>query len=427
MEIDSSSYKPNTSILFVFIGSNHKNLDPGHSFYDEKASISSYLPSHTEQYLKKVRDEVRVSLDSLIWQDIKTSKRKMNENLVKGIEFGGRDERARYLPAVIRFSGRFFNEGGLGSEGIHTLFSSGHHALIIDGLHGLNSPVEPLQLFNCPLEFETLSIQKRWRDQNTLTNILKDYIQHNEIKLVFDLTSRKFYQDLIDWYEIDKTGVDVFHVFFEEYAGDASLTEFAQLCKNTLFKMSEQELCSLQPESTHSTPVGNYIFTRKTEPPKDWARELSLTELEVASNSSIFLIKLNDMVDNFERNMRNLLDHQLKQKQNWFQYFENEPLQTSLNTKINDYLRKYPMLSKEDFNILDFCTIFEYQKIVKKFWKDIFEPIFRSESEFKRHIENINELRNNLKHNRLIHPSTQKLGEGSLLWFEGVIEKYAAE
>lgn len=133
------------------------------------------------------------------------------------------------------------------------------------------------------------------------------------------------------------------------------------------------------------------------------------------------------MVDNFERNMRNLLDHQLKQKQNWFQYFENEPLQNSLNSKINDYLRKYPMLSKEDFNILDFCTIFEYQKIGKKFWKDIFEPIFRSESEFKRHIENINELRNNLKHNRLIHPSTQKLGEGSLLWFEGVFEKYAAE
>lgn len=426
MRIDISAYNPKSSVLFIFIGSNHKEILSGTSFYDEERAIFPLLSPQMSQYLKQIREEIRISLDSVVWQNKKASRLKMNENLVRGLEFGGQDQRARYLPAIQRFSGRFFNEGGLGEEGINNLLKSGHHALIIDGLHGFTSPTEPIQLFNCPLEIQTLSIQKRWREQNALTSILINYIQKNSIKLVIDLTARKFYRDLIDWYEIRKTSSEIYHVFFEEYAGNESLIELSKICRNNLFKSSEQYLLSIKPESVHNTPDGNYIFSHKTEPPRDWAVEPSgiLSELDTSELPALENVRLNDLVDTFEKNMRDFLDQKLITKRNWIVFFTDEHLKESLDMKVNNYLNKYPMISENEINLLDFCTIYEYNKIIKKFWLDLFEPVFRSKNELEKHIGNITELRNNLKHNREILKSTQKIGEGSLIWFEDIFRKY---
>lgn len=427
--MDPVTYNPESSILFVFIGSNHKNTNPGIPEYNEAATVASYLSPHISSYLKQVRDETRKDLDSIIWQNKKASELKMNENLVRGREFGGEDPRARYLPSIQRFTGRFFNEGGLGQEGISNMLDSGHHALIIDGLHGFTTPAEPIQLFNCPLEIESLENQKRWRDQNVLTSILLDYIEQNSIQRVFDLTARDFYRDLIDWYDLQKSGVDVMHVFFEEYAGNDAIPEFAKICREKLFTSSKEELLSLQSDTVHETPDGNYIFSNSIHSPQGWARE----QFEVGSLSGtnedpvLLSLKLNESVDIFERKIRNFLDDRLdRNKNNWLEHFSNEPLKASIETRMHDYLCRYPMLSESDVNPLDFCTILDYPRIISKFWNEIFEPIFRSRSELKKHIENINELRNNLKHNRTVVVSAQKIGEGSLIWFDAILTKYEA-
>jgi cytoplasmic iron level regulating protein YaaA (DUF328/UPF0246 family) len=426
MQIDISAYNPNSRVLFIFIGSNHKEIRSGASEYDEKKVIFSFLSSQMSQYLKQIREEIRLSLDSVVWQNKKASDLKMNENLVRGPDFGGNDPRARYLPAIERFTGRFFNEGGLGEEGINHLLKSGHHALIIDGLHGFTTPTEPIQLFNCPLEIQTLSIQKRWREQNALTSILTDYIRKNSITHVIDLSARKFYRDLIDWYEVKEAGSEIFHVYFEEYAGNESIIELSKICRNNLFTSSEQDLLSIKPESFHATPEGNYIFSNKIEPPIGWAVEPAgiFSESDPSELPALENVRLNDLVDTFEKNMRDFLDQKLKTKTNWIVSLTDKSVKDSLKKKVNRYLNKYPMILENEINLLDFCTIFEYSKIIKMFWPEIFEPIFRSEIELEKHIENITELRNNLKHNQKILPSTQKIGEGSLIWFEDIFRKY---
>jgi len=426
MQIDISAYNPKSRVLFIFIGSNHKEIRSGTSLYDEERAIFSFLSPHMSQYLKQIREEIRISLDSVVWQNKKASHLKMNENLVRGTDFGGNDPRARYLPAIERFTGRFFNEGGLGEEGINRLLKSGHHALIIDGLHGFTTPTEPIQLFNCPLEIQTLSIQKRWREQYALTNLLIDYIRKNSITHVIDLTARKFYRDLIDWYEVKKVGSEIFHVYFEEYAGNESIIELSKICRNNLFTSSEQDLLSIKPESIRPTPDGNYIFSNKIEPPTGWAVEPSgiFSESDPSELPALENIRLNDLVDTFEKNMRDFLDQKLKTKRNWIVFITDEHLKDSLEKKVNSYLNKYPMISESEINLLDFCTIYEYNKIIKKFWSELFEPIFRSGSELEKHIGNITELRNSLKHNRKILVSTKKIGEGSLIWFEDIFRKY---
>jgi hypothetical protein len=426
MDLNISSYNAESSVLFIFIGSNHKDISSGTPEYDEKKAVSSFLSPHVSLYLKQIREETRTSLDSVVWQNKKASQLKMNENLVRGAEFGGNDPRARYLPSVERFTGRFFNEGGLGKEGINLLLKSGHHAMIIDGLHGFTTPAEPVQLFNCPLEIQTLSIQKRWREQNALTNILIDYIRKNSIKRIFDLSGRRFYRDLIDWYDVKKAGTEIFHVYFEEYAGNEAITEFSKLCRNNLFICPEHDLLSIKPESVHDTPDGNYIFSEKTEPPAGWAIEPAGILSDTDSLPQVILenTKLNEMVDTFEKNMRDFLDQKLKAKRNWRLYFSDEPLKDALDTKVHDYLIKYPMISVNEINYLDFCTIFEYRKIILKFWQEFFEPVFRSRTELEKHTGNVAELRNSLKHNRKVPVSAKKIGEGSLIWFEEILRKY---
>lgn len=421
-------YKPQSSILFVFIGSNHKNTDCGSAIYDETQAISSYLSPHIGTFLKQVRNEVRISLDSVIWQNKRASELKMNQNLRQGRDFGGEDPRARYLPSITRFTGRFFNEGGIGAEGRESLLKSGHHALIIDGLHGVTTPTEPMQLFNCPLEVESLNIQNRWRNQDALTSVVRDYIEKNSIQRVFDLTARRFYRDLIDWYDLKQAGVDVLHTFFQEYAGNEAIPEFARICREQLFISSEDDLLALEPGSVYDLSNGNYTFSRMNHPPAGWAiepLELSSYDSQHQDPDSLNL-KLDGMVDIFERDMRNLIDKELVQKEKkWLLHINNENLKIDLEGRVEQYLLKYPMLSEDDINYLDFCTIRNYQKIITGFWSDTFEPIFRSRTELSKHFENINELRNVLKHNRGVHESTQKLGEGSLIWFDGIFRKYA--
>lgn len=150
--------------------------------------------------MKLKRFELKHSLKDILWGKKRfVSELEMNQHLAGGPDFAG-DEKRRYLPALQRYQGKFYVQGlGGATEAEQALYSSGHHFLIISGLYGMVSPDEPVQLYTCPVDVESVEVQTFWRRVDTLTRILLDYIQKNSISMIFDCTSRQIYRDMINW------------------------------------------------------------------------------------------------------------------------------------------------------------------------------------------------------------------------------------
>lgn len=88
---------------------------------------------------------------------------------------------------------------------------------------------------------------------------------------------------------------------------------------------------------------------------------------------------------------------------------------------MKDHLQKYPMIAEDDVSPIDFLYLPDYSRLIKQNW-DIFEPIFRDSEQVKKHIGNIIELRNPMYHANPIPRSTEKIGEGSILWFDAIMK-----
>ena len=133
------------------------------------------------------------------------------------------------MPALDRYQGRFFQT--LGKNGKELLINSNHHTLFISGLYGLIRPLEPIQLYSCPLKAPVADI---WFENEFLTEILKEYINRYPNFASFRSNPVAAYRYLIDWSAITKLGVDVLHCFDIMSAGDYSLIPFANLFKENI-------------------------------------------------------------------------------------------------------------------------------------------------------------------------------------------------
>lgn len=131
----------------------------------------------------------------------------------------------------------------------------------------------------------------------------------------------------------------------------------------------------------------------------------------------------NKQVDLFEKNMRNYLDNTLRviDSDYWINKVSGD-FRKSIEDRIQEWLLIHPHERKEKVNPLEYCLVMDYFKIIKSNW-DVFEPIFKSKTELEKHFVNINELRRSIKHLRDIDPVTEKLAEGSLLWFIQIMTK----
>ena len=125
----------------------------------------------------------------------------------------------RYLPAYMRYDGRFFTHAGM--EAFETAILQDCHTLIVSGLYGLITLEEPIQAYNCHLDDELVSpdsgtgalrISDWWKQEALFDAILKEYIEaHNrvhkqksghQIRYVVDLLSEASYQAVFSWEEI---------------------------------------------------------------------------------------------------------------------------------------------------------------------------------------------------------------------------------
>jgi hypothetical protein len=124
----------------------------------------------------------------------------------------------------------------------------------------------------------------------------------------------------------------------------------------------------------------------------------------------------------FEKGLRKFIDEQLTEKNQDYWKYASQEIKRGIEERIQEYLNKNPNFNRDDINHFEFFFLFDYLKLMKENW-ETFKPVFRSRTELEKHIQNINELRNCLKHLREPTETVEKMGEASLIWFEKILKE----
>ena len=244
-------YHPSSMVLFLTNCSLTKSPDGG-TEYDEGQAITSVLAGPLGDRLLKRRASVFQLIKQATdfdWQGTPASKLEFNRELTSGPDLGGRHT-ATYLPALDRYQGRFFK--ALGVEGKQRLVESKHHTLFLSGLYGLLRPMEPVQLYSCPL---APRVAELWRKDALLTEVLCDYIERFEIAHIIDLTAIDAYRQLIDWNKVAETNAEVLHGFDVMAAGESALVFFGECMAEQLLGLSADEIIGLPFEHRLGTVI----------------------------------------------------------------------------------------------------------------------------------------------------------------------------
>ncbi|NQS74568.1 MAG: peroxide stress protein YaaA [Methanoculleus sp.] len=252
-------YNPQSEVLFLTICSFGK-AEEGFPYYNEGDTICArYLPDYRDEIVSRRREVFRaLSQGKILFDKADQRNHPYNRDLVRGRDFGGSGE-GFYLPALWRYEGRFYQS--LKVRGKRAVLNSGHHFLILSGLYGVITPVDPVQLYSIPL-YDDDPVQWIWRDSDFLTKVLFDYVRSQGIRRIFDFTGIYYYRDLINWQSfkgmVAESGVecDVLHVFSPVGAGDNALPVFGESIAQQLIHYTEDQLCSINPEES----IGNVYF-----------------------------------------------------------------------------------------------------------------------------------------------------------------------
>jgi hypothetical protein len=280
--------------LFLTICSNHK-ITGGSPHYDSSNSMPELLPDFSQDIYDQ-RNRVRQLImrgDTMV-KGVPLARLPYNARLTQGGDMGAGGA-SLYLPAMLRYQGRFYTE--LGADRVRLVRESPHHMLMVSGLYGLVTPEELIQNYTCHILHHP-EIVRLWTRQTRLTSLLLAYMRLFGIKQVFDLSGQRAYRDLFDWPRIRKSA-RVLHVFGEANAGPDLLSALGQATLQWLTE-SESTLQSLKAGDTWATdlerlalseagtpPVGYPIETDENAPGAQVADEredtLSIIEVEVSA------------------------------------------------------------------------------------------------------------------------------------------------
>lgn len=203
-----------------------------------------------------------------------------NASLALGPDFGGKAE-GSYLPACVRYDGRFFRTiRGQSSEdeviGKWRGLRKGYCVLIVSGLYGLVAPFDPIQEYTCHfadrIAGQDTSLQMLWRE--LLTEIVRDQAAEATSVLI-DLLSEEAYEDAFDWHSIYKS-TKCLHRAYKLKAGPETLINSA-LFFDDHFIMGQGPDLSLCPDRF----ISKDYFDRPDEQIL-FESELKTTKKEVA-------------------------------------------------------------------------------------------------------------------------------------------------
>lgn len=267
------------SILFLTTCSLTKRLG-GEPRFPEEDAITGMVAGDLRERLLERREAVRRLVGArpdIKWQGIALRDLEYNERLVRGVDFGGHHT-AAYLPATERYQGRFFQ--ALGEQGRRALRDGDYQALIVSGLYGLLCPMEPIQVYSCPL---TADVAETWDGDSLLTDVLCDYIDRHEVLKVFDLLAIDAYRQLLDWQRLVDSGTEVLHCFDAMASGESALTSLGLFMASGLLARTEDELIDLRDGDR----IDNVMFRSSNVTPQGFPAEVA--ELVAARNESDIL------------------------------------------------------------------------------------------------------------------------------------------
>lgn len=362
-------------VLFISICSGQKKPG-GITGYNKASSIVIKLRPETQNRLLALRDIIRSRLKNLEFDGFRIDDE--NDNLQKTEDFNGSpSNNAKYLPAIERYNGRFYNSfSGLGvrnkdnQSGKDLIASKGYHLLILSALYGIVESHEPIQFYSCPIDQKSLDIQKAWRSSNVISNAITEYIKFQssnkniQIKRIFDLTAMKIYRDLVNWQDIRiKTGVEIIHCYHKKFAGDKAIDPFAAFFRDYLLQYSLQELLSLKLEEEITfKEKDTFILSTSENPPSGFARESIGYERD-----STDLDKIIDQYESAYRAFHNAVSYLVKE--------DNKRMKESVDTgskKIGNVLPKALQL------YLNY-QFDDYEQLIREYQSDQKNPPSREE------------------------------------------------
>jgi len=139
------------------------------------------------------------------------------------------------------------------------------------------------------------------------------------------------------------------------------------------------------------------------------------------------LKELNDKLEKIEILIRDLIADVLADKtQNPFKDLVTSDIQEKVIQRINQYLKKFPQKEDTEFDDfrkkLDYFDLQEYSKLItlSSVWVH-FENIFKNKQQLQERFLKLGELRNAIRHIRIVDEVTKLDGEAAIVWFTNIL------
>ena len=182
--------------------------------------------------------------------------------LVHGPDLGG-NTTGRYLPAMKRYSGRFYEVIDPEEQGV--LGESPHHWIIVSALYGLLTPKELIQRYSCHTLGDA-ELTKIWTRDDLLTSLLLSYVRTFDVGLIVNLMADASYHDLFNWERI-LGKVRVLWAFGAQNAGPGLLPALGFFARDRLLRIPSEELFGIQESETYKTDYEDVALTPCRTPP----------------------------------------------------------------------------------------------------------------------------------------------------------------
>jgi hypothetical protein len=134
------------------------------------------------------------------------------------------------------------------------------------------------------------------------------------------------------------------------------------------------------------------------------------------------------IVDQIEKALRETIHIQLSNAYGfdyWNKYVAKVINEAKLIQRIEDHVKKTAGAKTQQLKDprakLDFCLVFDYFKIITENW-NVFSTIFNSKVEFDRAIEDFNDFRNAVKHNREIDVLQEHRAKAAIIWLSRTLD-----
>ncbi|MDG6257416.1 MAG: peroxide stress protein YaaA [Methanomicrobiaceae archaeon] len=308
MEAGHRQYSPDSRVLVLIIDSFHKKKNEESATFKSGSSLfESEISETSKKILRDNRIEIfhHIKNNEILWPDC-TEELEINKDLKEGKDIFGDDVEARYLPAVYRYWGDFYE--GLDDDGKEKTAHSHHHILILSALYGLLMPFEPIQYYACQFGDKNISYDI-WTRNHDISKVFSDYIQTYNISRIFDFTSCAVtaYHECMNWDFIkETTGAEVFHCYHRFARRDQALKPFGLFVKDELILKSEDELLSITPGmATEEILLSDTINLSENETLRRLIDkgEDDLTEFKTTALWSIY-ISQNEIANSTSREVR---------------------------------------------------------------------------------------------------------------------------